>query len=147
MLGANSFFVRVIVAAALLALAGSSCGHGSRSNALLEQVSTEMAVQLSERFVRENGYTDAPNDEIKLQLDLESIERADSRAELLKSRRNTLQPKAIGVKSTDDGWGVAFDYVDHPGSCRVVTINKDGTQIRMQHKDGVRDHWLGFDKP
>lgn len=109
----------------------------------LNKVSSEVAVELAERFVRENGYTDAPDSVIKSQLDLESIERTNSRSELLKWRRNTLQPKAIGGKATDGGWGVAFDYVSHPGSCRVVTMDKDGSQISMKHQDGIREYWLG----
>jgi hypothetical protein len=105
-------------------------------------------VELAERFVRENGYTNAPQSEVRSRLNYESIERADNRAELLKSRWNTLSPKAIGIKATADGWGVAFDYVaDHPGICRVVTMKVNGADIRMQHEDGLRGFWLGFGGP
>ncbi|MEO8589901.1 MAG: hypothetical protein ABI432_11060 [Flavobacteriales bacterium] len=144
MLGFRTLFARVVVPAALLVQAGPLCGQDPRSIEPHKQISSERAVELAERFVRDNGYTDAPDSAIKSQLDPESIELAEGRAELLKSRRNTLQPRAIGVKATDDGLGVAFDYVSHPGSCRVVTMHKDGTQIRIKHQDGIREYWLGF---
>ena len=111
----------------------------------------EQAVALAERFVRENGYTDAPEGEVKRPLDLESLERSRNRRELLKYRRNTLRPRAIGGMGTGEGenagWEVAFDYVGSSPSdrCRVVRINADGTEARMVHQDGVREHWVGFD--
>jgi hypothetical protein len=139
----NSLFPLMVIFVALLAPVGMSFGQDARSNDSVSQISSERAVEIAERFVRENGYTDAPDSAIRSQLDLESIEWTNDRTELLKARRNTLQPKAIGVKATDGGWGVAFDYVSHPGSCRVVTMEKDGSQIRMKHQDGIREYWLG----
>jgi hypothetical protein len=136
MLGTRTFFVRVTLSVAQLAMVGTLCG---------QNISSEKAVELAERFVRENGYSNAPDSAIKRHLDHESIELARVREELLKSRRNTLQPKAVGVKTTDDGWGVAFDFTDPRGTCRVVTMQADGTQLRMQHKDGIRDGWVGSD--
>jgi opacity protein-like surface antigen len=110
-----------------------------------QSLSKEEAVELAEQFVRENGYTDASEREIKRQLDLESIEWSNDRRDLLEERRATLAATAIGVKSTRDGWGVAFDYVQSSGACRVVTMMVDGSDIRMQHQDGIREYWLGFD--
>ena len=109
-------------------------------------LSEAAAVELAEAFVRENGYTDAPESAVKAQLDAESIESSNQRAERLKARRNTLRPRAIGMKTVGEGWGVAFAYVAYPGTCRVVTMRVDGTGIRIQHEDGIRDYWLGFSR-
>ena len=76
-----------------------------------EDLFGEEVVALAERFVLENGYTDAPQSELKAQLDLESIELSDRRADLLESRWNSLRPDAMGIKATDVGWGVGFYYV------------------------------------
>lgn len=114
-------------------------------------LSMEQAVEMAERFVRDNGYTDAPEGEIKRRLDLESLERSHNRRELLRYRRNTLRPRAIGIKATGEGesasWAVAFDYAASPFSdrCRVVTMTADGTKIHLEHQDGVREYLADFD--
>ena len=108
----------------------------------------EEAVAVAERFVRDNGYTDAPKEELKVDLDFESIEFAADREELLRQRKNSLQPKAIGAKQTSSGWGVAFDHFKpQSDTCRVVTMRLDGSEIRVQHQDGLREFWLGLGEP
>ena len=102
------------------------------------------AVALAEQFVRENGYTDAPDRDIKHRLDGEGLEWTSDRSEQLRLRRNTLLAKAIGIKATDQGWGVAFEYASDRSSCRVVTMAIDGSSLRMQHQDGIREYWAGF---
>lgn len=107
---------------------------------------------LAEQFVAENGYTRAKPDRIKQRLDFEPIERAESRSEMLLQRHNTLQPKAIGAKvgrkGSSVGWSIAFAYSSQvrggQDSCRVVTMNADGSDIRVEHVDGVRAHFAGF---
>jgi hypothetical protein len=149
MVADSAFLVRLsIVAALVFGVAESGFGQGVPPADSPQSLSRDEAAELAERFVRENGYTNAPQSEVRSRLNYESIERADNRAELLKSRWNTLSPKAIGIKATADGWGVAFDYVaDHPGICRVVTMKVNGADIRMQHEDGLRGFWLGFGDP
>jgi len=116
-----------------------------------ESLTKDQAIALAERFVLENGYTNAPNSKIKRDLDFESIEWAGSREQLLQLRFNTLMPKAIGIKRINlrfpDGWSVAFDYTDPTSShsCRVVTMKSDGTEMRVEHQDGIRSHFMGFD--
>ncbi len=139
----NKIFIRGVFYALALNLTGMTFGQDARSAEPLKQVSSESAVKIAEQFIRQNGYTNAPDSTIKSKLDHESIEWANSRAELLEARSNSLQASAIGIQATGDGWGVAFDYVDHPGNCRVVTMRKDGTQLRMQHQDGIRAFWVG----
>lgn len=122
-------------------------------SAWAQAISKQAAVALAEKFVRENGYTDAAPEYIKQHLDFESIEWADSRNELLKQRRDTLLPKAIGAKRgarrDADGWSIAFDFTSRMpagrGICRVVTMSQDGSDIRIQHVDGVRQYFAGFD--
>ena len=143
MLGLSTLLSCLVVPVALLFHAGPLCGQETHPGALQQRVSQEKAVELAERFVRDNGYTDAPDSAIKAELDAESMEGVNDRTEMLELRRNTLQTKAIGVKATSGGWGVAFDYVSHPGTCRVVAMDKNGTRIRMEHKDGIRAYWLG----
>jgi hypothetical protein len=109
-----------------------------------QPLSSEDAVALAERFVLANGYTKASESEVKAQLDLESIERSNRRSELLRDRWNTLEPDALGIKATETGWGVGFSYMSHPDSCRVVTMDQDGGDIRMQHQDGICAFWEGF---
>ncbi len=115
-------------------------------SALAQPLPQEAAVALAEEFIVENGYTKATRDRIKQQLVFESIERAHTRDEMLRRRYNTLSPKAIGAKrgrkGSNDGWSIAFDHVpasrDEQATCRVVTMNADGSDIRIEHVDGFR---------
>lgn len=137
-------FVRLFV----FLLFSAICVGASGADALTKSA----AVTLAEKFVAENGYTDLPGGEAKRKLDPESLERSDSREAVLAGRFNTLERSAIGIKgearSKTDGWSVAFDYVGggvSSSTCRVVTMDRDGTNIRMQHVDGLRPHFAGFD--
>lgn len=124
-------------------------------SALGQVLSQKAAVALAERFVVRNGYTDAPPDQVKHDLDFESIEFAENREAMLRQRRNTLRPRAIGVRrgrrSSKSGWSVAFDFVEsidaNRGSCRVVTMDSDGSNIRIEHVDGLRKFFVGFNEP
>ena len=53
-------------------------------------IAADEAVALAEQFVRENGYTDAPDNDVKPRLDPEGLEWTSDRSEQLKGRRNTL---------------------------------------------------------
>lgn len=120
--------------------------------ALAQALSSQDAIALAEKFVVENGYTNAAQDHIKHQLDFESIEWTADRSEMLRRRHNTLQPKAIGAKQrrkgAKHGWSIAFDYATGtPGGqdvCRVVTMDGDGSSMRIEHVDGIRK-FFGFD--
>ena len=113
-----------------------------------QTLSQKAAVALAERFIAQNGYTDAPPSKIKSELDSESIEFAESRMDLLQQRRNTLRPKAIGAKQgrrgDKAGWSIAFDFANAGEDCRVVTMNSDGSNIRIEHVDGIRKFFVGF---
>ncbi|MGH6754048.1 MAG: hypothetical protein ACREO0_00455 [Pseudoxanthomonas sp.] len=121
--------------------------------ALAQALSRENAVALAEKFVAENGYTNAAPSRIKDRLDSESIEWASNRDEILRLRFNTLQPIAIGAKhgrkGVETGWSIAFDYVSGtPGerdACRVVTLDSDGSNMRIEHVGGIRKYFFGFD--
>ena len=121
-------------------------------SAWAQPLSQEAAVALAEKFIAENGYTNAAPDRLKEKLDFESIERAPTRDEMLRRRQNTLRPKAIGAKTgrkgSKDGWSIAFDYVQafrgDQDTCRVVTMNADGSDIRVEHVDGFRKAFAGF---
>ena len=115
-----------------------------------EPLSLQEAIEAAENFIRGNGYTNASGEDISSDLNYESIERAESDEEILQLRHNTLQPKAIGARrlgaEASSGWSAAFDYVDDRELeiCRVVTMDHDGSNIRVQHQDGIRQYWAGF---
>lgn len=125
----------------------SAVVFGLIQHAPSHNLSKEEAIRIGERFVLENGYTSAPPELIKQQLDHESIEWQGDRKEMLQHRYNSLKPKAIGAKrgrkGETAGWSVAFDRVagdsSSPATCRVVTMDDDGSNMRMEHVDGVRN--------
>jgi hypothetical protein len=117
-----------------------------------QATSKNALVAMAEQFIADNGYTSRPPAQVKDKLDSESFNFGLSREEELAFRFNTLVPKAIGIKigqrSKSWGWSVAFDYAsagDHSAICRVVTMNEDGTSMVMQHVDGKRQYFVGFE--
>ncbi len=121
--------------------------------ALAQVLSKLDATALAEKFVVENGYTSASPERVKRQPDFESVERTDNRSEMLQQRFNTLLSKAIGAKQgrkgSAVGWSIAFEYTltvaNMHDICRVVTMNDDGSNMHMEHVDGFRKFFAGFD--
>lgn len=116
-----------------------------------ERITVQAAVKVAEEFVANNGYTNAPASDVKSLLDKERIEWTADRRDQMRQRFNTLSPKAIGAKpgrrGSTDGWSVAFDYAPGKGSaetCRVVTMDGAGSDIQVEHVDGIRNYFLGF---
>jgi hypothetical protein len=118
------------------------------------ETSEEKAVRLAEEFIARNGYTDAPAD--KNNLSHETVEFYRNTEELLKSRHNTLEPKAYGVyhhgRGNEKGWTVVFRYSGkviaeiekltnsalkgNPTlSGRAVTMNENFENLLVEHKD------------
>jgi hypothetical protein len=135
--------VQKIIAGFFMAFA-CVCAHAA------ESITIEAAVQIAEEFIANNGYTNAPASKVKAVLDNESIEWTADRRDRIKSRFNTLLPKAIGAKkgrkASSDGWSVAFDSTSGrvPNSCRIVTMNSAGKDIQVEHVDGIRSYFVGF---
>ena len=120
--------------------------------AIAQPLTKVAAIALAEKFIAENGYTKLPTSKLKSALDPESLEWGFSRDKTLAHRFNTLNGRAIGIKSGGkgeaDGWSVAFDFAGgrvSSTSCRVVTMEKDGSNLRVQHVDGIRTYFAGFD--
>jgi hypothetical protein len=120
--------------------------------AYAQALSKGAAIALAESFVAKNGYTNLPPEQIAARLDPESLEWGRSREEQVRYRVNTLVPKAIGIKKGtgrgQTGWSVAFDYVSggaNSETCRVVTMSESGTNLVVQHVDGIRKYFAGFD--
>jgi len=139
-----------IVTATFIAIALATTPIAARS----EPLSQAAAVEAAERFVVQNGYTDAPVTQAKERLEHESIEWSNDRAKLLSARFNSLKAKAIGLrhgrKGSPHGWSVAFDYkvptTGEEAVCRVVTMAEDGSEPRMEHVDGFRSYFSGFER-
>ncbi|HEY0050930.1 MAG TPA: hypothetical protein VGB68_16675 [Pyrinomonadaceae bacterium] len=112
----------------------------------------EKAVRLAEEFVRQNGYTDAAADENNLSR--ETVEFYEDPDDLLKQRRNSLEPKAYGIspgaRGNKKGWTVVFRYsgrfrdnleakdkstgnLEKGG--RAVTMNENFQNLLVEHKD------------
>ena len=123
------------------------------TTACASELGKKEAVAAAEIFILENGYTDAPLADVKRNLDHENIQWDQNRDGILKDRANSLKRKAIGIKNgrkgKSPGWSVGFDYVSerHKANCRVVTMNLDGSEIKVEHADGIRKYFAGFELP
>ena len=126
----------------------------SASTAQVRKTLTEAeATRLAEQFVAENGYTDLPAMKDKARLSYEGIDSSDPDVRL-QERFNTLERKAYAVRggNTINHWTILFrynannekyrriipDYEQHvKKEGRAVTMNADGSGIRMQHQNAL----------
>jgi len=105
------------------------------------KITERQAVDLAESFVVQQGYTDLPADKGKAVR--ESFERGADTDSILRSRRNTLERKAFGIRAPADdsksaGWLVIFKYRKHTGTGstgRAVAMDGHGKGLRLIHQD------------
>jgi hypothetical protein len=105
------------------------------------------AIHIAEQFVAENGYTDLLPNQDRTQLSSESLDSAEI-DQRLRQRYNTLERKAYAVGNGDVreyGWTIVFRYNQRSDDKedeepikevgRAVTMDADGSNIKMQHQD------------
>ncbi len=124
------------------------------TNQLFKQkdISEMEAIKLAEEFIKVNGYTKYPADTSKLSYEF-LYDSEESVKSILKKRHNSLQPKAFCVFKNDDRWNIGFvsskinlsklDSAQINGNLtgKSVTMNLDGSEIRMAHKDPLFSKW------
>lgn len=117
------------------------------------------AIRLAEEFIIQNGYTDLPPMENKAKLFYESVEGGSTPDEVLRSRQNTLEQKAYGIRQglrsrtgwrEDSGWTVIFRYNKNNSKYRriipnfdnyitaygrAVSMDLNGNNIMVEHED------------
>lgn len=106
-----------------------------------EELSKQEAVQIAEEFIVQNGYTDLPPIGDKSKLSYETIEVSSDVDEVLRYRHHTLERNAHGAirrGKSEPGWIVVFRYDPSykyysPEAGRAVTMDLDGSNLRMQH--------------
>ena len=108
------------------------------------QLTQSEAVDLAEKFIARNGYTDLPPDQTKLTY--ESIEWEGNVDKMLELRHDTLERHAYGFRSGrkggEPGWTIVFRF-KHPTyrqmrtNGRAVTMNLDGSKPRVEHVDFI----------
>ena len=109
------------------------CGL-SRGDAELPDL---FAVRCAEWFVARQGYTEQPSVADSTAVAYESIEFAESTAELLMQRRGTLESRAMGVcqgGARGSAWTVVFWNRGRTGA-RAVTLDEAFGSLRVEHVD------------
>ena len=111
------------------------------------KINQEEAIKLAEKFIIDNGYTSLSADRHNLQYEFlydDNVKNVDS---LLKSRYNTLYPKAFCIAEDPDRWNIGFlsttieiaklDSIQRNDnlSGRAVIIIKSNRKISMAHKE------------
>ena len=132
-------------------LSASGCTNNAPENT--PPLSKIEAVALAEKFILENGYTAIEPGWFQAKVNTESLNFGLSRQETLRLRKGQLVAKAIGIKSDTQrdgkpGWSVAFDYAkgdQAPTTCRVVRMHANGTDPYVEHVEGIRSYFIGFD--
>jgi hypothetical protein len=103
-----------------------------------QNIDCSKAVEIAQAFIASNGYTDLPATADKSKLAFETIERTSNSNKILKRRYNTIERKAYGIihrrRGGSPGWTVVFLYKRNiRGVGRVVTMDEDGSRIRVEH--------------
>ncbi len=119
------------------------------------KITQTQAILLAETFIKDNGYTEAPADKSKIQYELldRLIEGKSTIDTILKRRHNALHPKAYYF--SEDKWGIDIGFLSSnvkvdtlysnqwktnlPG--RAVIVSKDGSEVRIAHKDPIFSTW------
>jgi hypothetical protein len=106
----------------------------------------QTAIQVAEKFIADNGYTDLPPMSDTSQLAHESIEWQSDAKQMLQLRQNTLERKAFSFSQNRQGgkmgWTIGFRYkggtegvgrvvMEELG--RAVTMDLDGGNMRVEH--------------
>ena len=128
--------VRQVSAALLIAAGLTLAAYAAWGFWYPMPVSEAEAIQLAERFIAQNGYTDLPVPE-DTKLTLEPIEFASSRSERLEFRHATLERRALGAYRIHGGWTVTFRYNGYTltDGKRGVWVDDSRKRIRIFHQD------------
>ena len=116
------------------------------------EITEKQAIELAENFIKVNGYTKFPADTSNVSFEFIYDHGQDIRS-VLKKRHNTLHPDAFFITKDGEGWEVGFistrvnlkkadslQIQDDP-DCRAVTMNLQGTELRMAHKSPRFSKW------
>jgi len=105
-------------------------------------ITEEDAIRLAQEFIAVNGYTDLPRSKDKAKLSFELMDNLHGNVDqALASRQDTLERKAYGitrVRQGKPGWTIVFRYRNgNPENGRAVTMDLDGSNTRIEHKDFI----------
>lgn len=117
-----------------------------------QEVSRQQAIHVAEVFIQRNGYTSKPAETSTLQYELFDAYEKDIHA-ILKTRRNSLHPKAFCITEEPDSWHIGFlstsvnlsslnnsqKQTDLEG--RAVIVSKRTKEVRIAHKDPLFSHF------
>lgn len=110
-----------------------------------ENISEQKAIILAEKYIQDNGYSNAKPNKSKLSFEL--FEDKNDTNEILKRRYNTLQTKAFCIGNSDGNWDIGFlsivvhiknlnkEQRNSDLSGRAVKVSYDGKSIEIAHKD------------
>ncbi len=140
---------QAVYSIALLCVAGcSGTDAASKKNAAGKPaplvITSAQAIRFAEEFIRANGYTNDPPENLRdLDLDLPD-EMTDEDAEvlslLLAERRNSIKPCAYGWKrgrrNDPNGWTVGFELVkplkNDPSIGQAVEMDDHGSELWVE---------------
>jgi hypothetical protein len=95
----------------------------------------ERAIAVAERFIAENGYTDAPANRDRMVPEL--MQKGLPKSILGQMRHATLYPKAYGVSSEQGvyapGWTVFFELTRGSETLAAVEMSPDLRRVWMSH--------------
>lgn len=127
-----------VTAVAALAAARALAGPAP---ALEEKgLAKEEATALAERFILEQGYTEAPASSSKDAVVIEALDASRDPEQVLKQRRGSLKPKTVGARLDSELWFVGFKTTAGD-RIRGVLIDPQSRKAKMVSQN-LRLEWL-----
>ena len=96
-------------------------------------ISIQQAIKIAEQFIIDNGYTDQTADLNKFVPEL--LENPEDMQTIIQRRKSTVQSTAIGAKLAGDQWSITFPTTNNEASGRVVSMDTQGNNVKMQHQE------------
>lgn len=115
-------------------------------------ITEEQAIQIAEKFVIDNGYTDLPPDSSRIQKELFD-NLASGRDEVLKRRHNRLNKKPYCICDIYDRWCIGFVYSNYDTRSldsnlnevsfhgKILYVWKNGLAVRFEHRTLIGWKW------
>ena len=99
------------------------------------RLSEKQAMELAERYVLEQGYTDKKAQVDSMNIVPDIVKKMVSRKNAIELRRNTLKPEAVFVSRGLRRWTVGFKSNLDSTRYRIVRIYRNGKIVEMEHQD------------
>ncbi len=113
------------------------------SCASTQNLTKNQIIEIAQKYMIEQGYAEKKLDLNKTRIDSDILDQYRTTKEIIESRYNLLNSKAVFLKKIENGWSIGFEYKNEKfnrieNGIRVgkgLWISENGKEIRMFHEN------------